>query len=603
MRSLTDLIKDVLWTIVIAGLVAAVIRFGLGLGAATGLNDSSPWGLWIAFKLGFVALAGGAFTLAGMVYVFHLETFRPILHRAILLGLLGYGSFIVSLLFDLGLPWHIYMPIISWQEHSVMFEIAWCVMLYFTVLVFEFTPHVLDYAWFSRPVFRKISSILHFITVPLVIAGIVLSTLHQSSLGALFLIMPQRVHPLWYSPLIPVIFFISAIAAGIMALIIESFLSEKLFRTKIQPDLLENLAKIGAFVLWIYLVIRISDLVFRKILPRAMDGSWQSLLFIIEVLIGGLLPAVLLSINKFRSSRAGLLTAGLLAIAGIISQRMSLSLFTMWRPPEAPYHPSGLEIVLAFAIPAAAGLIYFLFVEHLPVFNTGRVEPVSKTKLISELPFFEGSLKGTLARRSGIAIFAIAFTIVLIPSRFASGESMPFLPASPALGWSILLIDADRDGYAVQFPHVDHQDRLSSDQPDKTDACKQCHHLSLPNDEATPCSECHVQFYRSVTIFDHSHHQNVLGGNDSCSQCHDGEHTANNVVDCVECHSEMTPPQGETVFDPTAVGYLYAVHSKCIDCHTEEAEERNQPMLANCGTCHKTIKQDLIQARSNSSSN
>ena len=193
-------LKDVLWAVVVAGLIAGIMRFGLGLGAATGLNDATPWGLWIALKLGFVALAGGGFTLAAMVYIFHLESFRPILRRAILLALLGYGSFIVSLIFDLGLPWHIYMPVINWQHHSVMFEIAWCVMLYFSVLVMEFGPVILEHPWFQHSLFQIALHILHKATVPLVIAGIILSTLHQSSLGALFLIMPHRVHLLWYSP-------------------------------------------------------------------------------------------------------------------------------------------------------------------------------------------------------------------------------------------------------------------------------------------------------------------------------------------------------------------------------------------------------------------
>jgi Ni/Fe-hydrogenase subunit HybB-like protein len=200
-------LRDLLWFLVMAGLVAASVRFTRGLGATTGLNDAAPWGLWIAVKLGFVALAGGGFTLAGLVYVFRLESLRPMLRRAILIALLGYASFIVSLLFDLGLPWHIYMPILNWQHHSVMFEIAWCVMLYFSVLGLEFMPVILEHPWFARPFFKNIYHLLHRATIPLVIAGIVLSTLHQSSLGALFLIMPHRVHPLWYSAWIPVLFF------------------------------------------------------------------------------------------------------------------------------------------------------------------------------------------------------------------------------------------------------------------------------------------------------------------------------------------------------------------------------------------------------------
>jgi Ni/Fe-hydrogenase subunit HybB-like protein len=600
MRTLADTVKDVLWTIVFAGLVAVVVRFGLGLGAATGLNDASPWGLWIAFKLGFVALAGGAFTLAGMVYIFHLETYRPLLHRAILLGMLGYGSFIVSLLFDLGLPWHIYMPIISWQHHSVMFEIAWCVMLYFTVLVLEFSPHILEHPWFAHPIIRKMASILHLLTIPLVIAGIVLSTLHQSSLGSLFLIMPQRVHPLWYSPLIPVLFFVSAIAAGLMVLIVESFLSERLFQSKIPHNLLESLGKIGAFVLWIYLALRLGDLFIRNILPGTIDGSWQSLVFIIEILIGGFIPAILLSSSKFRSSYPGLLTAALLAIAGILSQRMSLSLFTMWRPPDTPYLPSGFEILLGFAIPAAAGLVYFLFVEHLPVFNPARIELKPSSKSLPELSFPRSGLKGTFARRTGFAVFAISLAVILLPSRIATGQSMPSLPASQALGWTTLVIDSDKDGYAVLFPHMEHQDRLAKDFPDKMRGCEQCHHLSLPNDEVTPCSECHTQVYRSMTIFDHTHHQIALGGNEGCSKCHDADHTSNHVVDCVECHSDMTPQPGESAFNPLAVGYFYAIHAKCQGCHTQEALKRDQPTLTQCGKCHQTREENRIQARSDS---
>ena len=360
-------IKDGLWAVVFMGMIASIIRFASGLGSATGLNDSAPWGLWIAFKLVFVAMAGGGFTLAGMVYIFHLERYRPLLRRAILIALLGYGSFIVSLIFDLGIPWHIYMPVIHWQHHSVMFEIAWCVMLYFSVLALEFAPAILEHPWFRHPIFKTIPGWLHRLVLPLVIAGIVLSTLHQSSLGSLFLIMPHRVHPLWYSPWIPYMFFTSAIAAGMMALILEGFVVERWFKKGMHFDLLESIGEGALLPLGLYLALRLIDLWSRKVLPGALDGSWQSMLFLAEIVLGGILPMILLSLKRARSSREGLLTSAILVILGIMSQRMSLSMFTMFRAQGTTYSPSLGETAIAFAIPAAAILIYFFFTENLMV--------------------------------------------------------------------------------------------------------------------------------------------------------------------------------------------------------------------------------------------
>ncbi len=408
--SLRTIVKDLLWMLVFAGAVAATLRFAFGLGATTGLNDASPWGLWIAFKLCFVALAGGGFTLAAMVYIFHLETYRPILRRAIMLALLGYGSFIVSLLFDLGLPWHIYMPILHWQHHSVMFEIAWCVMLYFSVLVMEFGPVILEHPWFQHNLLQKIAHLLHMAVLPLVIAGIVLSTLHQSSLGSLFLIMPQRVHPLWYSPLIPVLFFISAIAAGMLALVLENMLAERLFGSKLNADLIPRLAHIGGYTLGLYLLVRIADLLWRGVLPGAIDGSWQSLLFGIEILIFGVLPVGLLLSARIRNSREGLLTGALLGIGGVLSQRMSLSLFGMWRPAATPYVPSLLEMIIALAIPAAAGLIYFVFMEHLAVAER-------QVQVESYAPGHVPAWRPALLRRSGLAVLVLAGMAGLTPVR------------------------------------------------------------------------------------------------------------------------------------------------------------------------------------------
>ena len=253
------------------------------------------------------------------------------------------------------------------QHHSVMFEIAWCVMLYFTVLNLEFGTVILEHPWFQRPLFQWISYVLHRLTIPIVIAGIVLSTLHQSSLGSLFLIMPFRVHPLWYSPLIPIFFFVTSIGLGLMAVVLDGFISARLFGRRLHFNLLSQLGKIAAFVLWFYLILRLGDLAWRGIIPAGLDGSWPSLLFGVEIVLGGIVPATLLLLPRVRHSCEGLITCGLLTTFGIVMQRMSLSMFTMRLPEGASYFPTLLESAIAFAVPAAAGLVYFFFAENLAV--------------------------------------------------------------------------------------------------------------------------------------------------------------------------------------------------------------------------------------------
>jgi Ni/Fe-hydrogenase subunit HybB-like protein len=589
-------IKDGLWAIAIAGLVASIIRFTSGLGAATGLNDSAPWGLWIAFKLVFVALAGGGFTLAGMVYIFHLERYRPILRRAILIALLGYGCFIVSLIFDLGLPWHIYMPILNWQHHSVMFEIAWCVMLYFSVLVLEFSPVILEHPWFSHPIFKTVLDWLHRLTLPLIIAGIILSTLHQSSLGSLFLIMPHRVHPLWYSPWIPYMFFTSAIAAGMMALIVEGFIVERWFKREIDFDLLSRLGKGAILPLGLYLALRLSDQAIRGVLSSAIDGSWQSILFLAEILLGGILPIILLSIKDLRQTREGLLTSAILVILGIMSQRMSLSMFTMYRAEGTSYVPSLGETLIAFAIPAAAVLLYLFFAENLQLFGKQAegLEDEARAPLFIRSKVFPSQDtwgRGVVARRSGFAIFVIALALPIL----AMKGNPPVSPVSAATGWETLHIDGNRSAYVVNFPHQEHQDRLTDENTGESN-CQKCHHLDMPEDEATACWECHGDYHQPVSIFDHSLHQQALGRNESCLECHAQEHVKLTAAICQECHETMVPGDGQTAFEMLAASYQDAMHGRCLDCHKEEALEQDKPELALCSTCHIYKQEEFDQA-------
>ncbi len=588
-------IKDALWAIVFAGMVASIIRFASGLGTATGMNDSAPWGLWIAFKLVFVALAGGGFTLAAMVYIFKLESYRPILRRAILIALLGYGSFIVSLLFDLGLPWHIYMPIIHWQHHSVMFEIAWCVLLYFSVLVLEFSPAILEHPLFNRPIFKFILHWLHRLTIPTVIAGIVLSTLHQSSLGSLFLIMPHRVHPLWYSPWIPYMFFTSAIAAGFMALVLEGYLVEWWFKKPMHTDLLNRLAEGAILPLGLYLVLRVTDQILRGVLPGAIDGSWQSLLYLAEIILGGVIPIILLSIEKMRHSREGLLTSAVLVILGIMSQRMSLSMFTMLRAAGTSYSPTLSEIIITFTIPAAAILIYLFFAENLKIFETQAIPPENQPQRllpVQRRKFGQpvSGLRAVFARRSSLGVFIIALAL----SIFAFTNKTPANPVQAAAGWETLLIDGNQKSYAVSFPHVEHQERLAILVGEKEN-CQTCHHMDIPGDEATACAQCHTDQHQPSLIFNHNTHQQALGGNQSCSNCHTQEHARLTEAICQDCHSARISAQEPEITSMTAPSYFDAMHGRCLACHQQKAVELENPDMALCSTCHGVQPEEMSQ--------
>ncbi len=504
-----------------------------------------------------------------------------------------------------------------------MFEIAWCVLLYFSVLIMEFAPVALEHPWLQHPWLQFVYRLLKKATIPLVIAGIVLSTLHQSSLGSLFLIAPHRVHPLWYSAWIPVFFFTTAIATGLLALILESHLIQRWYGHGLEDKLLTRMGKIAAFVLWFYLALRLGDLLWRGILPAALDGSWQSMLFSAEILIGGIIPAILLSIPKIRNNPSGLITAAILGVAGILTQRLALSTITVYRPEIAPYRPSFLEVIIAFAIPAAAALIYLFFIENLKVVEK-PLDPFLTAK--TKKPSFDSStqvyndqgLRAAFIKRSGIAVFVMAATLALVPGRLFKGELLPPTPVKAASGYQVLNIDGNQSGYSVNFPHQEHQVRLIEETGDELRACATCHHMDQPEDQATACSECHTDFHLSSSIFNHTFHVNELGGNQtclechggykfdihlslvsyiytdpSCLDCHTGQHTAGNAKTCDSCHDQMKPGVDGENFSYNAIPYQEAIHTTCITCHQQKAIEFNEPGFGECETCHGIHNKDL----------
>jgi Ni/Fe-hydrogenase subunit HybB-like protein len=380
--------KVVAFALMGIGLVALVQRYAFGLGATTHLADTFPWGLWIGFDiLVGVGLAAGGFTIAATVYVFNIERFRPILRPTILTAFLGYLLVIAGLMVDLGRPWAIWHAIIMWNTHSVMFEVAWCVMLYTTVLALEFSPVV-----FERFKLEKPLKIVKAITIPLVIAGVILSTLHQSSLGSLFLIIPGRMHPLWYSNIIPFLFIVSCVGAGLAMIIFESFLSSRAFGREVELPLLSELSRVLVVVLALYATIRVQDLMSRDALKYVLEPSYQSAMFGIETVLGVLVPFGMLLFQKVRNSKKGLFYASIFTLLGFVAYRLNTAITSMEQWPTRTYIPSWQELFVTLGL-AAFGFVAFAFIaKNFKVFgekshheeggNSGGAHHVSELRAV-----------------------------------------------------------------------------------------------------------------------------------------------------------------------------------------------------------------------------
>ena len=357
-------------------LVVAIIRYIYGIGAISDLSYSYPWGFWISFDLFTgVAIGSGAFVMAAIVYIFELKEFRPLLKPSVLTGLLGYTMVVIALLVDLGHPERIWYMMIYWNHTSVLLEIGLCVMSYLTVLAIEFEPVVLE-----RFKLDKYGHLIHKFIMPFVILGVVLSTLHQSSLGSLLLIQPAKLYPLWWTPMLPVLFFVSAIAVGLAMIIFESSLSSRYFHRGLELHLLEKLARAIPFVLGLYLIIRFSQLTLAGDLQYLFSGGLMSILFWTEITIGSLVPLILFSLARIRRSPNGLLISAIILLAGMILDRFDVSWFAVRHPDplsyiptfmanNAHYVPSLPEISISVGIFSFGILAFGMAAKYLPLFD------------------------------------------------------------------------------------------------------------------------------------------------------------------------------------------------------------------------------------------
>jgi Ni/Fe-hydrogenase subunit HybB-like protein len=365
--------KLVFLALMAAGFYATIVRVTQGLGRSTNLSDQFPWGIWIGFDvLCGVMLAAGGFTLTAAVHILNIKRLRPIVRPTILTAFLGYVLVCVALLFDLGKPYNIWHPLIMRNPHSVMFEVAYCVMLYTSVLALEFSPIVLERFNLQKPL-----KVIHAVLIPLVIGGVILSTLHQSSLGTLYLIMPEKLHPFWYSPLLPVFFFISAIAVGLAMTIFESSMSAKHFGQQLELPILQELGRVLLVVLSVYGILRFEDLLHRGVLRRLLQPGYEMYLFWLELALSLILPLLLLAQKKIRTRPQGLYLAAVLVVLGFITNRLNVSITGLESSAGMHYFPKWTELAVTGAIIAAGFVLFGLAVRYLPIFPAEVVVEVA----------------------------------------------------------------------------------------------------------------------------------------------------------------------------------------------------------------------------------
>ncbi len=343
------------------GMGVAVWRWVVGLGPTTNLSDGRGWGLWIAFDMmAGIALAAGAFSVAAVVYIFNLKRFYPIVRPAILTGFISYILAGLTLLVDLGQPQRIWHLIIYWNIHSPLFEIGWCVMLYLTVLALEFSPVVFEWLGWKAPL-----KVIHGIQIPLIIAGITLSTMHQSTLGTMLTILPERIHALWYSPLLPLYFFISAIAGGLGMTIFESFHSARTYGYPFELGVLSRLAKAIPWVLGTYFVIRMGDVIINNKIQYLLADGAPAFLFIVEMVGGVLLPLVMFADPKVRKNMNGITWAAFFTLGGVMINRIDSALGFF---QGGFYLPSWSELAVTIGLTCLGVILYDLAVRFLPMF-------------------------------------------------------------------------------------------------------------------------------------------------------------------------------------------------------------------------------------------
>jgi Ni/Fe-hydrogenase subunit HybB-like protein len=368
-----------------AGAAAVLARFIGGIGYVSNLSTARPWGIWIGVDVASgVALAAGGFTTAFLAHILGRRYYEPVARPALLTAMLGYTFVVLGLIVDIGRSWAIWKPMVHWNFHSVLFEVAMCVMLYLNVLYIEFLPVVVErfkgrvnlpgplsaLNGAAELLLGLADTILAKLMWVFIISGVVLSCMHQSSLGSLMLIAPTKLHPLWYTPILPLLFLTSAIAVGYPMVVFETTLATASLKLDSEMRVLSPLTRVTIFLLGAYLALKAGDMVIRGTYVHLLEGTAQTNSFLVEMIFGVIVPWVMLLSPAVRRSRRGLFIACTLIVVGVLLNRVNVFVVG-YRPPvsENYYFPSVTEILITVGFIAGLMFLYRFLVTYLPVLN------------------------------------------------------------------------------------------------------------------------------------------------------------------------------------------------------------------------------------------
>ena len=354
--------------IFVVGLIATYMRFVMGWQVATHLSDGQPWGIWVGVStLCGVGLSAGGFAIAAAVYILGMERYRPISRAAVMIAFLGYTTVCAGYAWELGLPWNFWHPIFMWNRASVLFEVVWCIMLYTTVLALEFSPALIE-----KLPWQKTREMLlkwqHRVLIALVLIGVLLSSLHQSFLGGLFIIFKGKEYPLWYSQYQTTNFYLSALPAGLAMVIIAMYLCMRSLNVKLDPKLLGELGRVITPLLVFFGLFRFVDLLRQHAGEYLFMARPETFYFWLEIALFVVAPLVMFNMERIRSTPIGLYWASCVTVMGFITHRINVSITALERATGTHYVPKWSELAVTVMLIATAVIVFRWAVLHLKIF-------------------------------------------------------------------------------------------------------------------------------------------------------------------------------------------------------------------------------------------